>query len=97
MTRIFPLVTVFAMLATTSAVPVEVPVTNELAECVQGKWGKVRTILGDLTPEDKVNSPDLFENDAPITTAPCVEELKAGLEMFKEDDSKNFPGPPSVS
>ncbi|KAF9293188.1 hypothetical protein BGZ88_005683 [Linnemannia elongata] len=95
MTRIFPLVTVFAMLATlclstTSAVPVEVPVTNELAECVQGKWEKVRTLLSDVTPEDEVNSPDLFKNGAPVTTAPSVEVLKAGLETFKEDDSKNF-------
>ncbi|KAF9301186.1 hypothetical protein BGZ91_009634, partial [Linnemannia elongata] len=88
MTRIFPLVTVFAMLATlclstTSAVPVEVPVTNELAECVRGKWKDVRTILSYATPDEIADSPDLFEKGEPITTAPSVEVIKTGLEKFK--------------
>ncbi|KAK5822104.1 hypothetical protein F5H01DRAFT_319591 [Linnemannia elongata] len=95
MTRIFPLVTVFAMLATlclstTSAVPVEVPVTNELAQCVQGKWEDVRKILSAATPDDIANSPALFKDGLPITTAPSVEELKTGLEKFKVEDGENF-------
>ncbi|KAG9068996.1 hypothetical protein KI688_009886 [Linnemannia hyalina] len=95
MIRPFPLVAVFAMLATfclstTSAIPVAKRDVTSTAECVQGHWELVRDLLRKLPEAEKGNVTDLFEGNEPITTAPSVDDIKTGLDDLKKYNSDIF-------
>ncbi|KAF9551985.1 hypothetical protein EC957_000073 [Mortierella hygrophila] len=95
MIRAFPLVAVFAVLATlclstTSAIPVAKREATSTAECVQEHWDLVRELLSKLTEDQKGCVPELFMGDEPITTAPSVDNIEAGLDKLEEYDSVDF-------
>ncbi|KAF9333584.1 hypothetical protein BGZ91_011190 [Linnemannia elongata] len=91
MTRIFPLVAVFAMLATlclstTSAIPVAKREVTPTGECVQTNWDKVKTFLNKASDADKAAAPALFENGVPIAAAPSVEEIEESMGELASAD-----------
>ncbi|KAF9132822.1 hypothetical protein BGX30_012517 [Mortierella sp. GBA39] len=94
MIRTFPLVAVFAMLATfclstTSAIPVAKRDATSTAECVHRNWDQVRVLLSTLSETDQKKLPELFKEGEPITV-PSVDDIKTGLDNFEKHDSNGF-------
>lgn len=96
MTRTFPLVAVFVMLATlclstTSAIPLaKRDYATAKAECVQKNWNKVRDVLSTYKSIAKDKAPELFQGDEPIAAAPSFDKLEADLKKFYRDYPTEF-------